>query len=305
MFATRERIRIPSGHSFRILYWEETLRNVQCLLSPGESRKVVGEGADWHFHPEMELTLFTAGHGTRFVGDHIAPFASGDLVLLGERLPHYWHVNGSSSGISIQWHFPQSHAFWAFPENLALLNLWKSATHGLHLSGATASAIAVQMQAMKHGDAARNLATLLGILAKVATTPADQLTPLSARCFSISTEHCHQEAIANAVRYLAANFRDIIRLEDLLRVTGMSRPTFARQFKAHTGSSFSSFLNQLRMEAACKDLRESEQSILDIALASGFTQLSFFNRLFRSRMKETPRQYRIKFRRKSPLPIQQ
>ncbi|MGI4768361.1 MAG: cupin domain-containing protein, partial [Janthinobacterium lividum] len=44
----------------------------------------------WHFHPEYELHLVTATAGNRYVGDHIGPFAAGDLVLVGPNLPHNW-----------------------------------------------------------------------------------------------------------------------------------------------------------------------------------------------------------------------
>ena len=56
--------------------------------------------------------------------------------------------------------------------------------------------------------------------------------------------------ISKSVQHLVANFRDEIRLEDLLKISGLSRPTFARQFKQHSGHSFSAFVNELRLQAA-------------------------------------------------------
>ncbi|BCU77334.1 hypothetical protein llg_20490 [Luteolibacter sp. LG18] len=244
----------------------------------------------------MELTLFLRGQGTKFVGDHIGPFADGDLVLLGERLPHYWHTKGPSEGISVQFHFPQDHPFWGFPENSPAERLFQLAGHGMSISGKTAQVISSLMQELAKNAGAAQLGILLIILARLSEAPARDLKRLSERGFNLPNESPYQDAMARAVRHLVANFREEIKLEDLLSLTRMTRPTFARQFKKHSGHSYSGFLNRLRVQAACRELENSERGILDISLACGFPHVSFFNRLFRREMKCNPTEYRLKSR---------
>ena len=50
----------------------------------------------FHFHPEIEITLIETSSGRRVVGDSIESFAPGDLVLIGENLPHQY-VSDSAS----------------------------------------------------------------------------------------------------------------------------------------------------------------------------------------------------------------
>lgn len=296
MRVEREKIQIPSGHSFRVLRWSRTLKDVECVVAPGMVEKLAGEGTRWHFHTEMELTLFREGQGTRFVGDHIGAFEAGDLVLLGGKLPHYWHTRGHSGGVSVQWHFPEDHPFWAFPETLPLRALFDQSGQGLRLSGLTAARVGALMNEMIGVQGVEQLALLLRVLAIIDAAPAKERARLSVRSFALAAESHYQQAISRALRHVIAHFREPVRLEDVLQVSGLSRPTFARQFKKHSGKTLSEFLNHLRLQAACRELVESDLGVLEIALGCGFTQVSFFNRLFRRLQKCSPTEYRARRR---------
>ncbi|MGC4015370.1 MAG: AraC family transcriptional regulator [Luteolibacter sp.] len=240
----------------------------------------------------MELTWFRSGSGTRFVGDHLGPFEAGDLVLMGSHLPHYWHTRDDSSGLSIQWHFPAGHPFWLFPEHRELMGLFKRASRGLSFSGAAAREAARQMQELTTTRSAAKLGAFIRLLSDLHAAPENERAALSGQSFSLPGNSSQQGAISSAVSHLIHHFREEVRIEDLLRLTHMGRTTFARQFKRHSGHTFSEFLNHLRLQAACRELEQGDRSILDISIDCGFTQISFFNRLFRRQMGCSPRDFR-------------
>lgn len=288
----REEIRLGAGQSFRLLRWDRSVSQVEIVLAPGQTLPLQGQGDRWHYHRETELTLFHRGSGTRFVADRIELFEAGDLVLIGANVPHYWHPRGDCAGMAIQWDFPLQHGIWQFGESEALRGLAASAQRGLHLTGPTAEAVRRQMEQLAHLSGLSRLAVFLSLLAALAGAPSRDQRPLAAHAFFLSGSAEQQEAICRAVSYVIANYREPLRLEELLRLTGMSRATFARQFHRHAGKSFSTFLNQVRLQAVCRCLQDGSGSISSIALSNGFNQLSFFNRLFRREFGLSPSDYR-------------
>jgi AraC-like DNA-binding protein len=288
----REQIQLPGGQSFRLLRWTENLRDVEQVISPYRSVSVSGEGNHWHYHQALELTLVISGEGTRFVGDQIQPFAHGDLVLLGENLPHYWHTRGPSSGLSVQWDFSSSHPFWEFQETATLASFFKTAARGILFRGQAARALSSLLHQLSATMGLDRLGLLFRLLATAASTPSRDLVLLSQQSFSLSAEIQHQNAMQAAMRFLLAHYRDELRLQQLLDVTRMSKPTFSRQFKKHSGKTLNEFLQHIRLDAACHELATSNQPIIDLALACGFSQISFFNRLFRRAFGCSPSVYR-------------
>lgn len=296
----REPIQIPTGSSFRVLRWSNNLREIEQVISPLRSVRIGGEGTHWHYHQALELTVFTSGQGTRFIGDRIQSFSTGDLVLLGENLPHYWHTRGPSAGISLQWHFPTAHPFWAFPETEFLGVYFRAATRGVHYTGHTSQVLNTLMHKLVECEGLDRLGLLFEILAISASAPATDQHFISANSFSLSAETRHQTAMQAAVRFVLMHFREQFSLPQILHETRMSKPTFSRQFKKHCGKTLSDFVQQVRLDAVCHDLAETDRPIVDIALVNGFSQISFFNKVFRRDIKCSPSEYRK--RAKSQVP---
>jgi len=287
-----ENIEIPGGQSFRIIRWDRNLEEVESLGPEGEARQVGGEGTHWHYHAEMELTWFRKGKGTRFVGDGIDLFEAGEVVLLGSFLPHYWHLEGDSAGISIQWHFPRGHPFWAFPESACLGELLRAAGNGILIGGTAAQEVSGLMKAVVSKSGLGRLGALLALLERLSGKEEPESTVISSKPFALAEKSVYRHPMENAMRHVIANFREEVRLETLLELTSLSRATFSRQFRIHAGKSFSEFLLQLRIETACRELLETDRTVTEIAYACGFGQISFFNRSFRRGMGCTPMEFR-------------
>lgn len=295
----KELVKLPAGSAFRVLTWQQNLREVFWVVSADRRQRIDGEGDHWHYHQALELTYFSRGAGTRFVGDRIQGFEAGEIVLLGENLPHYWHTVEGSSGISVQFFFPPAHPVWVFPESMELASLVESARRGLHFYGASAARLIDLLGQLARGDGLGRLGLLLQVLATAARVPANDLEYISTQTFSLSADSSHQNAMRAAMRFLLTHYREEIRLSQLLEVTRMSKPTFSRYFKKHSGKTLGKFLQQIRLEAACRELAETEKPVIEIALACGFSQISFFNRVFQRAMKCTPSVYRERRRRRA------
>lgn len=293
MQISREAINVPLGQSFRLIRWTRSVNAVENLLADGSAVPSTGEGGHWHYHPEMELTLFTEGCGNRFVGDHIGAFGAGDLILLGSMLPHHWHSERPTGGLSLQWNFPSHHPLLELPETELLRSLFQRASRGLHLSGSAREQAARQMGALAGASALVRLGRLLELLATIANAPPEEVAPLATACFVPPTDETYQKSISRVLRHLVVNFREAIALDEMLELSRMSRPTFVRQFKRHTGRSMSEFLIELRLQAACRELLDTECRVLEIAMSCGFSQISFFNRVFRRVMGCSPMAFRL------------
>jgi AraC-like DNA-binding protein len=247
----------------------------------------------------MELVLVTRGAGTRCVGDSITSFKALDLVLLGANLPHCWHTASPLSGYALQFDLGPEHAFWKLPETKCLGTLWRDAAKGIQFTGPLAVEVAQWMQSMPGQVGVGRLGHFLLILGELQQAAPGSRRLLSQKSFPASHAPAGYHGIQRAIQRILSDFHEDLTLADLLRESHMSKATFERQFKGHTAKTFTRFLAEVRIDAARRQLIETELSIGEIALASGFANLSHFNHQFRLIHGETPSAFRRRAKREA------
>ena len=102
--------------------------------------------------------------------------------------------------------------------------------------------------------------------------------------------------IQEILPYINEHYSESFSLAELASRCGMNPTYFSRIFREETGTPLFEYINRLRINRACGLMKTSGLSILEIAYAVGYNNISFFNRYFRKIHNKSPGQYRKKIR---------
>lgn len=109
---------------------------------------------------------------------------------------------------------------------------------------------------------------------------------------NISPKNTQKCFIDKALKYIEENFKQKLTLEDVASMAFMNPKYFSRVFKDKTGTSFSSYVNNLKIKHACMLLKTTNYPAYRISMECGFSDPSYFNRVFSNKMDLTPMAYR-------------
>lgn len=104
----------------------------------------------------------------------------------------------------------------------------------------------------------------------------------------------YMETVLNACSYINHHYQENITLEQVAAISGFSKFHFTRIFKQCMDKTFYEYLNERRITKAEELLYATVLSITDIAMNSGFSSISAFNRTFKSIKGCSPSEYRSK-----------
>ena len=94
------------------------------------------------------------------------------------------------------------------------------------------------------------------------------------------------------MRYISENYTDRISIKDICDAIGYSKSTVLSSFKKEFSTTINSYLTNMRLERAKKMLENENTTINEVALECGFSDQSYFSKVFSAKYKITPTEYR-------------
>ncbi|HTF28192.1 MAG TPA: cupin domain-containing protein, partial [Flavitalea sp.] len=177
----------------------------------------------WHMHPELELHFVIRGEGVRFIGDNISSFSEGEVLLLGQNLPHTWRCrdeyfmdNCEMKVEAIVLHFLPTclgNDFLNLPEAYLIPKLLEKAKRGMIITGKSREKLAKLMYAAVTAANLDRIILLLSIIKELAES--NQYSSISSPHAFFKSNESETLRLNNIYSYTLANYKNNITLEEI------------------------------------------------------------------------------------------
>ena len=102
--------------------------------------------------------------------------------------------------------------------------------------------------------------------------------------------------IYNILKYIAQNYSEKLSIQALAQMSFLSNSRFITIFKRVVGMTPSRYLGEIRLKNACRMLVDTDATVISIANACGFNNISNFNVQFKNMFGMSPQEYRSRSR---------
>ncbi len=259
-----------------------------------------------HWHSHVEVNYLAAAAMTYAIGGREVEVPSRRIALFWAAVPHQVVAVGDDSEIAIAYLPLQEFMRWPLP-----LGFRHAVLHGDFVvadrgEAADAADFARWQRDCQSGDGRMVQQALAEIHLRLKRMALSGWGVAGAADVAwqapdgpSSRGLTHVEAMAT---FIAANYEDPIRIEDIANHVGL-HPNYAMNlFKRLVGMPVSHYLTRHRLSHAQALLADTDRKILDVAMECGFGSLSRFYEAFRCRFGVTPKQYRSAWRRSDREP---
>lgn len=257
--------------------------------------------APYHYHPEFELTFIVKGYGKRYVGSRMDDYSKGDLVLLGKNLPHCWKteqiVDGEINASSIVIQFKEDFLgadFFEIPEMKAVGKLLDLSQNGLQFTGRRIYEVYhLMLELLDEQSPVKRVCLFQNILNKLAFW--EEFVVLEKGNPYESMGGIEREKINCVTAYIVEHFTEKISVDEVASLVHMTPHAFCKYFKRMTSKTLMEMVVDYRIDMAARQLVYTNSPVAEIALESGFNDVSNFYKTFKKRKKASPLSYRNRF----------
>jgi len=253
----------------------------------------------WHFHPEFELICIIRGTGTLLIEDRAVPFFDGDVFIIGPNQAHYcrfddaYFIGDNCQQVDVKVvHFKEElfgAKFLNLPENAKLKSLLKQSEKGIKLIGVKGQVVGRMMATVLKSEGGLQLLRLIRILLEIAGEKIEFLTNMEP---TVGLAFYQAERWKHIHEYVQQHFKEDIKVCDVASIANLGVSSFCRFFKSLTGQTFTHFVINMRIQEACKLLKESSMNIKQICFESGFRNFTSFHKYFKAIAGKSPLSFR-------------
>lgn len=247
-----------------------------------------------HQHEDIQLCTIIKGEGTLIVGDTINDYKSGDVLVIGSDLPHVFKSDSSTieESFMISLFFTEDSFgkdFFKLDDFKELNSFFKKSLSGFKL---LSNQQKIQERFLNLQDT-NNLDRFIGLFDILRLIKKSKTQALADFVYSKKYTDNEGKRMRDVMDFTINNYGKNIDLDEIANKANMTPNAFCRYFKQRTNKTYFSFLNELRVENACKLLVGNQGlSISEVAYQCGFKNLSNFNRKFKEVKSTTPSKYR-------------
>lgn len=264
----------------------------------GFSAEAVRSGRVYmHNHYCLEINLALSSGGTYYIGENSYPINKGDIFIINNYEYHYAANDSDEMELLVIIFDPE--LVWQNEEMdylyIKAFYEWKDSFRHRLSGDAVSPAIydiifEIDREWSEKATGCRLvIKSLLLKLLALLYRRFEEASQYSEKIMRFQNEYIR---IIDAINYIDRNFKETITLKQLADLVNMNQNYFSSYFKNVMKCPVSAYIIRRRLKQACLLLATTEDSIIEIAAASGFDNVPYFNRTFKKHMGMTPGEYR-------------
>jgi AraC-like DNA-binding protein/quercetin dioxygenase-like cupin family protein len=250
-----------------------------------------------HQHPEIQLTLIKESNGTLIAGDYVGPFHPGDVFVIGGNQPHVFRNDEKffkkrSKAVAITVFFDEmtfGENFWSLEEMKSLQQFLKNSSGGFRITGRKKKLLTDKLVSIVNAKGIDRLIIFLEILKMFVSRK--EMLPLAKPVIQRNIKSYDGSRLNKVIEFTFKEFQRPITLKEVADLANLTPEAFCKYFKTRTRKTYINFLNEIRLNHACRLLTE-DKSISGICYDCGFMNISNFNRIFKKIKHVSPGEWR-------------
>lgn len=251
-----------------------------------------------HWHTGIEIIMPVENGYTVIVGEDRQELREGDIVLINSGIIHSLEAPPTGERIILQFDTALLYGLKGMETLLFMMQplIFLPAGKGEELYDFVYEKLQKIIHEYDSNSAFKEAliyASLIEIFVELGRREVYQIE--TAEKIPSAKKQVYIEAVMGACAYINSHYQENLTLEEVAAVSGFSKYHFTRIFKQYMNMTFYEYLNSKRVKRAEELLYNQEMSVTDVAMNSGFSSLSAFNRTFKTLKNCAPSDFRKKW----------